>query len=196
MITLTVSRLAVFALMLVATPITVAQEPPLSQPHQGDKTQVRATVLALHKVAVHDVIDGKSLDSFLPAETKKRFSGSLTLMWNESNEHVKNGGEAVVTYRQVIQWSEAKLAESENKITVTIVADPGGCLVKYKPVIGGPELDAGATRIVKHIEPRWYSFSCDCKTPALIQRVDCTTDTTVSFSCPASSGSAKPAEKH
>lgn len=195
MITLTASRVAALALMLVAVPITVAQESPLSQPYQGDKTEVRATVLALHKVAVHDVIDGKSLDSFLPAETKKRFSSSLALMSDESNTQVKSGGDATVTYRQVIKWSEAELAESGNRITVTIVANPGGCLVKYKPVIGGPELDAGATKIVKHMEPRWYSFSCDCKTPALIQRVDCTTDTTVSFSCPASLGTAKPAEK-
>ncbi len=56
------------------------------------------------------------------------------------------------------------MAEWGNRITVTIVATPGGCGVKYKPVIGGPELDAGATKIVKRMEPRWYSFSCDWNT--------------------------------
>jgi hypothetical protein len=192
------TRLSMFVLLLLVVPFATAQETLSTQVKRQDKSEDRAMVLAIHESAVHEVADGKPLDSVVPTETRTRFSESVASM---AKQGYGNGMSASleehkgITYRQVIQWSEDRMWELGNHVTVTIVAAPGGCAVKYRPVIGGPELDAGATKIVKSLEPRWYSFSCDCKTPVLTQRVDCTQDTTVSFSCPAQSGTAKPAEK-
>jgi hypothetical protein len=187
-----------FVLLLLVVPFATAQETLSTPVKHPDKSEVRAMVLAIHESAVHEVADGKPLDSVVPTETRKRFSESAASMAKQGYATGLNAGleeHVSLTYRQVIQWSEDRMSELGNHVTVTIVASPGGCAVKYKPVIGGPELDAGATKIVKSLEPRWYLFSCDCKTPVLTQRVDCTQDTTVSFSCPGQSGSAKPSEK-
>lgn len=189
------TRLTIFALRLLAVPFTTAQETLSNQSEHRDKSELRKTVLALHGAAVREVTKGSSLDSDVPPETLKRFSASVALMDKWDHRPGSNGGQGEATYRQLIKWSEDGMAELGNHVTVTIVAAPTGCSVRYQPVIGGPELDAGATKIIKSLEPRWYSFSCDCQTPALTQRVDCTEDTTVSFTCPAPSGTAKPTEK-
>ena len=105
---------------------------------------------------------GGFLIPFCPLETRKRFSDSVTLMEDQGqgvSATAGKGNQGDTTYRQVIRWSEDQMAEWGNRMTVTIVATLGGCGVESKPgQIGGPELDAGATKIVKRMEPRWYSF--------------------------------------
>ncbi len=182
-----------FALLLSLVPLTIADEAQSTPAPNDNVSKLRAEALDLHSSSVEGVISGKSLDSILPIDTQLKIT-HLPLAATDTGAIRLPPKD--ITYRQAIRWSEYKMAELGNRVTVTIVAAPGGCGVKYKPVVGGQELDAGATKAIKTMDARWYYFSCDCQTPALIQRVDCTTDTVVSFTCPAKSTTTKPDKMH
>lgn len=184
-------RLIMLAVLLVTVPFAAAQEGSSKKGVGEEKSRIRAAALVIHTAAVRDVEDGKSLDSPLPHDKPPQVS---VLFGAQGLDKTGTLGKNA-TYRDAIQWSEDTMTKYGIQVTVTVTAAPSGCNVKYKPVIGGLELDAGATKTVKQLAPRWYEFTCDCQSPPLMQRVDCTNDTVVAFSCPASSQTVKPSEK-
>jgi hypothetical protein len=91
--------------------------------------------------------------------------------------------EEKLSYKQAIARTEERVKDLGYRVHVSIRASPGSCNVKYHPVIGGAEMDAGATDVTAMLDARWYVFFCDCISPPLSQKVDCTDDTTISFGC-------------
>jgi hypothetical protein len=89
----------------------------------------------------------------------------------------------VLSYQGAIARTEDVMKESGLRVKVAIQASPGKCNIKYRPVIGGAELDAGQTNVSADVDPRWYIFSCDCKAPPIEERVDCTQDKKIVFHC-------------
>jgi hypothetical protein len=151
---------------------------------QDAQKQTNANLVAamrdIHAAAVREVTNGRSLDSQISADQQKEFRKYQVLVTPTASQNSKT-----LTYRDEIRLTEQYLASTIGQVKVSISAAPGTCNVRYKPLVGGLELDAGATNIVKSIDPRWYVFSCDCTSPPILQRVDCTNESTVSFSCPA-----------
>jgi hypothetical protein len=126
-----------------------------------------------------DLGNGQSPNGKLSMRIQSSYSSDLTT-WREA---VGKNGPPVLTYREAIVRTEDVMGESGLKVKVTIHASPRSCSVKYKPVFGGAELDAGQTDLSTELAPRWYVFSCDCKKPPIEQRVDCTQDKTIQFQC-------------
>jgi hypothetical protein len=188
------TRPIVLALLVLVITSASGQEIPARQQTSDAKFEFRDSIVAFHHAAVGDVTKGKSLDSEMSPETLRRFRSSLPADGYAAAEKGL-GPEENVTYRRAIKWSEDAMVQFGTRVTVTVLAAPGGCSVKYKPVIGGAVLDAGTTKTVTRMDPRWYDISCDCQTPPLVQRVDCTDDKTVAFSCPAPANMVKPSEK-
>jgi hypothetical protein len=174
-------RLFVLALLFLAVALASAQDGALDQIGNTKHAELQHQALNLHNTAVLGITNGKSLDSRLPLSTQDKFSGFLL---DEANKRKLDAKPNDVTYREAIKWSEDAMAELGLQVTMTVTASPGSCNVTYKPVVGDAILDAGATRVVKRVDPRWYDISCDCKAPPMVRRVDCTSDTTIAFTCP------------
>jgi hypothetical protein len=139
-----------------------------------------AQAQSLHEQLVMDVINGESPKSKLSMKIRSSYSSDLT-RWDGAVG--KNPDAMVLTYREAIVRTEDVMMKSGLKVKVTIHASPHGCSVKYKPVFGGAELDAGQTDLSTELDPRWYVFRCDCKKPPIEERVDCTQDKAIQFQC-------------
>jgi hypothetical protein len=138
-----------------------------------------AQARSLHEQLVIDLSGGQSPNSKLSMKIQSSYPSDLTT-WREANG--KNGI-PVLTYREAIVRTEDVMKQAGLKVKVMIHASPHSCSVKYKPVFGGAELDAGQTDLSTELEPRWYIFSCDCAKPPIEQRVDCTNNKTIQFQC-------------
>jgi hypothetical protein len=78
------------------------------------------------------------------------------------------------------------VSSQQTSVMVTVVAEsaPDSCPVTYKPAAGGGILDFGTTRAERRLDAKTYEFVCECTPKSKSSKVvDCTQDTTVSFTC-------------
>lgn len=137
---------------------------------------------SLHSELVAAVTGGQMLESKLPTQTVNSYPAALT------TKKIKTRGPegtrtAPLNYKEAIARTEELMKDAGLRVTIAIESLPGKCNIKYRPVIGGAELDAGQTDLTTDLDPRWYIFSCDCATPPMEQRVDCTQDRKLRFRC-------------
>jgi hypothetical protein len=150
-----------------------------TEKEQSERKLLLSAAQALHTEAVSAVSSGRPLDAQLPRKIVNRYPSALTSVPIVSNDNHS----AVLTYDEAIQKTEDVMKQLGVLVNVSIQASPGRCSIKYRPVIGGAELDAGETDLSTKLDARWYIFSCNCKVPPIEQRVDCTEDKKVVFSC-------------
>jgi hypothetical protein len=149
-------------------------------------TEELRQALALHKAIVASVSESDdALDAKLPGELLERYPEKMTTKMITAKGASNGEHRRALTKSEAIKRTETILEESGLVTNVAIVASPGKCNVEYRPVVGGSRLSAGATDLTTTLAPKWYVFSCDCANPPLQQRVDCTVNRTVAFSCPA-----------
>jgi len=166
-------RIAILAVVLLCAcgALLLAQRP-ASTLAANKVTQLKS----FHTQAVLAVSSGKSADEKLSFEALKSYSKAVAAT---SGGHVA----ADMTYREAIAQTEDVMKDSGLRSKVLIVASPGKCNVKYRPVVGGDDLDAGLTDLATSLAPKWYVFTCDCTRPPTEKKVDCTEDKKVTFSC-------------
>lgn len=171
----------VFAITLVAAH---GQAVPAIDHNSGGTERInRATVLKMHQNLVSSVANGTNPDDRLSQTLAKDYPDKLTTKTVHTESVESYGRKVPLSYMEAIARTEELLKESGLRVTVEIQASPRSCNIRYQPVIGGPVLDAGTTNLSRKLDPKWYVFSCDCKTPPLQERVDCTEDQKISFSC-------------
>jgi len=179
-------RVAVFSLILLSKcgPLAIAlcQVTSVSStmPETSEKTKA-ALAKSLHSELVSAINKGQNLDDRLPNKTLRSYPADLTT--KRVATRGPGGGTAVLRYKEAIARTEDVMRDSGLRVNVAIQALPSKCNIKYRPVIGGAELDAGQTDLSTDVDPRWYIFSCDCMAHPIEQRVDCTQDKKIIFRC-------------
>jgi hypothetical protein len=123
----------------------------------------------------------ETLDHRLPSKAFQSYPKDLTTKEESTRGGIKSF--SPLSNKEAIARTEDVMKDLGLRVKVDIQASPGKCNIKYRPVIGGDELDAGQTNISTEFDPKWYVFSCDCKAPPIEQRVDCTQDRKIVFSC-------------
>ena len=159
------------------------QEGPISPATTGklDKAKV-AQAVSLHSDLVTALSKGQTLESKLPEETIRSYSADLTTKKVETRGP-EGTRTSTLNYKEAIARTEDVMRDGGLRVKVAIESSPAKCNIKYRPVIGGAELDAGQTNLATDMDPRWYIFSCDCIAPPIEQRVDCTQDRKIVFQC-------------
>jgi hypothetical protein len=186
-------RVAPFGLVLLLTygffGIAVSQDASVSSNTSANSEKTKwardhlAEAQSLHSALVSALSNGQRPTDRLPNEILQSYSPVLT---SHSGATMGRGGvgrDVVISYQKAIVRTEDVMRDSGLRVKVAIQASPGKCNIKYRPVIGGAELDAGQTDLSADVDPRWYVFSCDCKAPPIEQRVDCTQDKKIAFAC-------------
>lgn len=142
-----------------------------------------AMVESLHSELVSSLNQGQNPDNRLPDPLVQSYPTDLTTKIKPVKGEHGGGIKSVLSYKEAIARTEDVMKESGLRVKVAVQASPGKCNIRYRPVIGGAELDAGQTDLSADVDPRWYVFSCDCKAPPIEQRVDCTQDKKIVFRC-------------
>ena len=138
---------------------------------------------SLHRELVSAISQGQSLDNDLPDGILHSYPKALTtkaVRLTSTEGHVVH---LALSYNEAIARTEDVMKNAGLRVKVAIQASGGKCNIKYRPVIGGAELDAGQTDLSADVDPRWYIFSCDCKAPPIEKRVDCSQNATIVFPC-------------